>query len=171
MVPSARTLRRWKNQVLVLGHANRRGISGHRQLKLSRAGAYAIWWYKHIHPGASYIEVKQFVHAAVGETIKPPQLSRELKRLGFSRMMLQRASKNRDEEDRVRWWTNVPNALLVDDRGVRGLDPALLIDIDEKGLWLHEANRAYGHAPTGQRAQEEAAIVRIPSLLLRALTV
>eukprot|EP01046_Picozoa_sp_COSAG06_P054712 COSAG06_NODE_9829_length_1808_cov_1.409011_2_plen_259_part_00 len=160
MVPSARTLRRWKKQVRELGHPNRRGIRGHRKLKLSRGGAFVIWWYKHVRPSATYLEVRRFVQVCVGELISAPQLSRELKRLGFSRMRLQRQSRNRDEADRVRWWTNAPNAALVNDRGVSGLDPALLIDIDEKGLWLHEANRAYGHAITGQRAQQEDAIVR-----------
>ena len=96
MVPSARTLRRWKKQVRELGHANRRGVRGHRQRKLSRAGAFVIWWFKHCRPGATYHEVRRFVRVATGELISAPQLSRELRRLGFSRKKLQRMSQNRD---------------------------------------------------------------------------
>ena len=156
LVPSQRSLRRWRERIRTHGHPDRLGAKGRRgKFLLSRRGAFLIWWYKHLRPGALFIEVRQFLDTCTSEALSASQCSRELKRLGFTRKKLERQSKNRCEASRVRWWTCAPTAAAVDDRGVAGLDPRLLVDIDEKGIWLHESNHNYGHAIQGQRAQDE----------------
>jgi hypothetical protein len=145
LVPSKSSVQRWNRRVAARGNPDRLGAKGFRgKFKLSRRGAFTIWWYKHTRPGALFVEVRRFLAIATGESLTPSQCSRELKRLGFTRKKLQRQSKNRCEASRVRWWTNDPNRPQIEDRGVAGLDTRLLGDIDEKGIWLHEANRAYG---------------------------
>ena len=158
-VPSARSVRRWKQRIRDVGNPDRLGAKGLRgKFKLSRRGAFVIWFYKHVRPGAMFVEIRRFIALTTGESLTPSQCSRELKRLGFTRKKLERQSKNRCEASRVRWWTHGPDAPQIEERGVAGLDARLLVDIDEKGLWLDEANRTYGHAVQGQRAADVAPI-------------
>jgi transposase len=173
-VPSERSLRRWQQRIRERGNPDRLGAKGKRgKFKLSRRGAFIIWYFKHIKPAALFIEVRRFLQTCTGEPLNATQLSRELKRLGFTRKKLQRQSKNRCEASRVHWWTHGPDAPQIELRGVAGLDSRLLVDIDEKGIWLHEANRNYGHAIEGERAVDEAPIeqhegIKATLLLVRA---
>eukprot|EP01043_Picozoa_sp_COSAG02_P024844 COSAG02_NODE_1374_length_13005_cov_5.606152_7_plen_182_part_00 len=92
------------------------------------------------------------VQFLTGEVLKRSQCSKELKRLGFTRKKLAHLSRRRDEAQRVSWWTSPPMPPVPGGpRGVHGLDTRLLIDIDEKPIWLHHCNRQYGHALQGQR--------------------
>lgn len=152
MVCSSRTLRRWRRQVALLGHPDRRGVRGGRRLKLSYKAAYILYWYKSVRADATYRQCRRMIDFLCNEPLSPGQCSKELRRLGFTRKKLAHLSRRRDEAQRVSWWTSPPMpAVPGGPRGVRGLDTRLLIDIDEKPIWLHHCNRNYGHALSGQR--------------------
>ena len=152
LVCSARTLRRWRAQVQRLGHADRRGVNGGRPLKLSCKAAYVLYWYKTVRADATYRQCRRMVQFLCNEDLRPNQCSRELRRLGFTRKKLAHLSRRRDEAQRVSWWISPPMpAVPGGPRGVHGLDTRLLIDIDEKPIWLHHTNRQYGHALQGHR--------------------
>jgi hypothetical protein len=123
-----------------------------RRLKLSYKAAYILYWYKSVRADATYRQCRRMIDFLCNEPLSPGQCSKELRRLGFTRKKLAHLSRRRDEAQRVSWWTSPPMpAVPGGPRGVRGLDTRLLIDIDEKPIWLHHCNRNYGHALSGQR--------------------
>ena len=70
------------------GVESRRGRGGGRRLKLSRMGAYLIFWWKQLFPEATLVKVACVVKTGTGETLRQSQYSKELKRLGFTRKRL-----------------------------------------------------------------------------------
>lgn len=157
--PSRTTLRRWHAQIAATGNCDRRGPAGGRPLKLSATGAYLLWFFKTHYPAAYYTECAEWLELTHGE-ITQSQWSRELARLGFTRKKLEWLSRQRDEAQRCEWWCAPPDpAAAVVARGVFGLDHRLLVDLDEKCVWLNGINRAFGHSAEGDRAQLRDAVV------------
>lgn len=72
--------------------------------------------------------------------------------MGFKRKRLRVFAQQRDEQRRVHFCRIGPAASLGVS-GVAGVPPLLLIDVDECGVVLHEAERRVGLAPRGQRAR------------------
>ena len=158
--PSATTLRRWRAQLIQAGHADRRGPGGGRPLKLSGTGAYLLWFLKQNEPDATFVECHEWLQLTAQEEIEQSQWSRELRRLGLTRKKLEWLSRRRDEHQRCEWWINTPDGgVAIVYRGVRGLDHRLLVDLDEKCVWLNACNRTHGHAGSGERARLRRAIV------------
>lgn len=164
--PSRTTLRRWEAQVLATGSADRKGPGGGRPLKFGADTAFLLWFFKIHYPQATYAECAEWLEAAptCGQHMPQYQWSRELVRLGFTRKKLEWLSRQRDEAQRCEWWFNTPDpAASIVARGVRGLDHRLLVDLDEKCVWLNGCNRSYGHSAHGERARLRDAIVSAPS--------
>jgi transposase len=110
LVCSSRTLRRWRQQAAATGSPDRRGVRGGRRLKLSRRGAYVLYWLKTIAPEATHLECDSAMQFLCGEHMSQSQWSKELARLGFTRKKLAHLSRRRDESQRVSWWTSPPMA-------------------------------------------------------------
>ena len=119
---------------------------GGRQRKLSEEGAYCLAWLKLVFPQARLDECVEFVGVVTGEETTQPQVSRELRVMGFSRKVVHYKSCHRDEDRRVQWWTNAPP------RGIFGVPTCCIVCLDECGVWLSASNRGRGHSLVGRPA-------------------
>ena len=100
------------------------------------------------YPQASLIECQIALLIERGKQVSVATVSRELKRLGMTRKLMQSFSTRRDESRRVAWWTNPPHL-----GGCAGVDWTNLVDIDEANVKFGDTRRKYGHSLSGQPAR------------------
>ena len=100
------------------------------------------------YPQASLAECQLALEIERSKVVSISTVSRELKRLGMTRKKMQRFSSKRDEDSRVRWWTQPPHL-----GGCAGVDWTNLVDIDESNLPFGESQRQYGHSFSGVPAR------------------
>ena len=111
---------------------------------LSEEDAAFLCLLKCNYPQASLAECQLALEIERGKTVSISTVSREIKRLGMTRKKLQRFSSRRDEDSRVRWWTQPPHL-----GGCAGVDWSNLVDIDESSLTFGDSQRLYGHSFSG----------------------
>ena len=104
-------------------------------------------------PQVSLTESQAFLHQGFGLNISQSTISREFRRLGFSRKQVHRVSIKRDEDQRVAWWTS---PLPV---GCLGLLAPDLVDIDESHFVLEKSWRRYGRSLIGEPAVVRSQVV------------
>jgi transposase len=131
---SERTVQRYWRHFIDTGSMDRDLHRGGREKMLWPEEAASLLWYKLHHPAASLGECKNFIETASPRnlSISTQVKSMNLKRLGLSRKMMTYFSTNRDENDRVLFWTNPPNDPVRP--GVLGVPIEDFVDIDESGL-------------------------------------
>ena len=163
---STRSIQRWDRRLKLTGNYEpneggrwRRG----RQRKLSADGVLALFWLKVNFPEASSEECRLWVWNAVQIDMSAVNISMELKLMGLTRKRMRYVSKNRNETQRVNYWTQGPfagNAAMImpgvhgerNFAGVSGLDVGEMIDIDEASYYVNQSERRYGHALAGYGA-------------------
>ncbi len=110
------------------------------------------------YPQISLFECQCYMQQAHGIRVSLSTISREFKRLGFSRKIIKRESNKRDEEQRVQWWTSPPP------RGCFGLFAPDLVDIDESHFILEKSWRQYGRSLVGMPAVVRSHVSGIDSV-------
>lgn len=133
-----------------------------------------IIWYTLRAPTATRKEIISFVRFVGGPSLSLQVITRELQRAGFTKKKVRPVSYLRDPIIRAYFWINTPapnpqrgwpgslsffSALalpfhsLTPSPGVFGVPAERLIDIDESGVHLYDANRRYGHNQRGHRIE------------------
>jgi transposase len=102
-------------------------------------------------PSASRNEMREALLSLTGFSYSASTLTRRWQAMGFTLKRLRTYSRSRDESRRVRYWSNGPEG-PHGVAGVYGIPSWQFIDMDEAGFELKECDRAFGHAPKGQRA-------------------
>ena len=124
-----------------------------RECILSEEDAAFLCVLKCEYPQASLDECKLALELERGKIVSLSTVSREIVRLGMTRKKMSRFSCKRDENSRVRWWTQPPHL-----GGCLGVDWTNLVDIDESTIQFGDSQRRYGHSFSGLPA-------RYPSLV------
>ena len=115
---------------------------------LSKEDAAFLCVLKLTYPQASLMECKLALLLERNKDVSLATVSREIKRLGMTRKVIQRFSNRRDEDRRVAWWTTPPHL-----GGCAGVDWSNLVDIDEANVKFGDSQRKYGHAFSGHAAR------------------
>ena len=118
---------------------------------LSEQDAAFLCLLKCTYPQASLVECQIALLIERGKLVSLPTVSREIKRLGMTRKIVQSFSTRRDENRRVAWWTNPPHM-----GGCAGVDWSNLVDIDEANVMFGDTKRRYGHSLSGLPARGPA---------------
>ena len=108
---SIRTLQRWRKRQREEGHYEPRDRGRWRrgpELHLTLAGALLLFWYQLNVPNAPRRHVQTLLWLERGEWLTLQGVSRERRRLGFTKKKMQYYSGKRNEQQRVDFWTNGP---------------------------------------------------------------
>ena len=126
---------------------------------LSEEDAAFLCLLKCHYPQASLAECQLALEIERSKVVSQSTVSRELHRLGMTRKKMQRFSSKRDEDSRVRWWTQQPHL-----GGCAGVDWTNFVDIDESNLPFGQSQRQYGHAFAGIPARFASKVMFIQIL-------
>ena len=97
-------------------------------------------------PQVSLVELQSYLLLGFHVNVSQSTLCRELRRCGFSRKKINRFSSQRNEAQRVDWWVNG-----IHNNGVAGVNPDLLVDIDESTFTWDSAQRKHGYSLIGTK--------------------
>ena len=119
-----------------------------RKCTLSPTDCEILSQFVGMYPQATLMQLQNFLFIGLHIAVSTATVSRELRRLGFSRKKINRYSIYRRESDRVNWWLKPPASngclgVLVDD----------LVDIDESKFTWESAERKFGYSLMGYRAK------------------
>ena len=104
-----------------------------------------------------------------GSDFSHSTISRELKNLALTYKTMRYCSKNRNETDRVAFWTNAPNHPVRP--GVAGVHHSYIVDIDETGRYTSAACRHRGHSLSGTPCWDSGPSKRSDSRLTAVIAV
>ena len=98
-------------------------------------------------PQATLAELQSYFLLGFDIAVSKSTLCRELQNCGYSRKQINRFSIRRDEAQRILWWVNGPLQ-----NGVAGVNPDVLVDIDESTFTWDSAQRKHGYSLIGTKA-------------------
>ena len=118
-----------------------------RRLILSADDVVNMLQFISICPQVSLAELQSYLELGLHVSVSMSTLCRELKRCGFSRKKINRFSQKRDETQRIDWWVRGVHL-----NGVAGVNPDMLVDIDESTFTWDSAQRKHGYSLIGTKA-------------------
>ena len=111
----------------------------HDHKTLTPDDCHSLVCFVNLYPQVTLRELQCYLMIGQHVVVSIATISRELKRLGFTRKKVNRFSIYRHEPSRIAWWTNGPDL-----NGVAGIPANDLIDIDESHFYWDSIERRFG---------------------------